>query len=68
MLASDHVMRICKHGQGDAQCRYLAEAPSARGQFACVKLNPAVKGRIDDSVAHGSTTIVGRADNCEGLH
>lgn len=66
MPSSAHVMQVCRNGAGEAQCRYLASVPNAAGQFICAKLNPAAKGRVDDLVASGSKTIVGRADNCAG--
>ncbi len=66
MPTSVHVMRICRYGEGEAQCRYLSPTPDSTGQFTCAKVTKSTKSRVDDLVANGSTTIVGRADNCDG--
>lgn len=66
MPNSDYVLHVCRNGEGPAQCRYLTPVRDSTGQFACAKLNPATKGRIDDLIASGSSKVTGRADNCDG--
>ena len=66
MPNSLYVHQVCKRGEGPLECRYSTMLPDRPGQFSCARLNPAAKDRIDDLVANGSRTVVGRAVNCEG--
>jgi hypothetical protein len=56
-----HVREVCKHGSGEAACRYLA---IVGGEIKCGKYGPA-RDFIDRRVADNSMTAKG--DNCEGI-
>lgn len=55
-----HVDEVCKIGQGNECCRYLAA--DYRG-LVCIKLT-SLKAQVDRRVA--TETMVARGDNCDG--
>lgn len=61
-----YVQHVCRRDDGPLECRYLLSQADHPGRFICAKVQPAVKDRIDDLVAHGSRTVTGRAVNCDG--
>lgn len=57
---NDHVRNVCKLGQGNVCCRYLAIGGQG---FECMK-NTEMKAYLDSRVL--METIVARGNNCEG--
>ena len=49
MLTRLHVINVCKFGEGDQECRYLAEDEMQHNVFHCMKLT-SNKDRIDEAV------------------
>jgi hypothetical protein len=56
-----HVINVCKIGQGNDCCRYLA---MGSGGFECLKMHLIIRLDLDKRVEN--QTIVARGDNCEG--
>lgn len=59
-LTKHMVDNLCKLGQMDRTCRYLATGQSG---FVCVKLNPSIKAAIDAR----KNTFIAKGNNCGGI-
>jgi hypothetical protein len=57
---NEHIKNVCKIGQGNDCCRYLAVGPDG---FECLKSSD-LKDHIDNRVARNDMTAQG--DNCGG--
>lgn len=60
MALSEHILNVCKIGQGHDCCRYLVMGTEG---FECAK-HTELKTLLDNRVA--TETITARGDNCEG--
>lgn len=58
-LSKEHIVNVCKIGQGKDCCRYLLCGATG---FECGKLGP-LKGMLDNRVSY----MLAQSDNCEGV-
>lgn len=59
-MTDNHVESVCRPGQGEKTCKYLATNTDG---WVCAKTLPSVKAYIDD---RGFDTMTAQADNCAG--
>lgn len=62
MAIPNHVIDVCKIGQGSGTCRYITMSSSG---WECGKLTPWIRALLDERVE--SNTIRAKGDNCDGV-
>jgi len=63
-LPNDHILRVCRVGQGIAQCAFYHQ--SRLGFAKCEKRDPYLKLAVKARLKRNDETLVGTGDNCTG--
>ena len=58
-ITKEHLMKVCKIGQGNDCCRYVLVDPKG---ILCGKDDPGLKATLDSRVEK----MTAKGDNCEG--
>jgi len=61
-LAKNHVLTVCRFGQGETACMYVSLGGD--GNFTCRKTDPRWKEILE--VRSSTGVICAKGDNCEG--